>query len=235
MTLHLNAVDIIIVFELQAKQMFSFSNLIKGNFLKLTNTCMPCAYDSRVVKGKYQESGSRTLPAVLMLWSKNRSYEITELICKKCLTKALQHWQEGYFALPSDCQVICSILGAARNLWQLLKAKTPAYLDEFKLGTVKLVKCLVYETEHEQNANACFYERRPTHLLSRCWKKVINCGSSVWRLKVRGSHFGPSEPPTRLEMEARQSFTVKRFSHGNWFSITWGLSSLSFLQKKKGV
>lgn len=63
----------------------------------------------------------------------------------------------------------------------------------------------------------------------------MNWGSSVWRLKVRGNHLGPSGPPARLDMDARQSLTVRRFSHGNWFSITSGLSSLSFLQNKGAV
>lgn len=60
----------------------------------------------------------------------------------------------------------------------------------------------------------------------------MNWGSSVWRLNVRGNHLGPSGPPTRLDMDARQSLTVTRFSHGNWLSITSGLSSLSFLQNR---
>ena len=63
----------------------------------------------------------------------------------------------------------------------------------------------------------------------------MNWGNSVWRLKVRGNHLGPSGPPARLEMDARQSLTVRRFSHGNWFSITSGLSSLSFLQNREVV
>lgn len=58
----------------------------------------------------------------------------------------------------------------------------------------------------------------------------MNWGSSVRRLKVRGSQAGPSGPPARRAMEARQSFTVRRLSQGNWFSSTWGRSWLSFLQ-----
>lgn len=63
----------------------------------------------------------------------------------------------------------------------------------------------------------------------------MNWGNSVWRLKVRGNHLGPSGPPARLEMDARQSLTVRRASQGNWFSITSGLSSLSFLKNREIV
>lgn len=51
---------------------------------------------------------------------------------------------------------------------------------------------------------------------------------------MRGSQAGPSGPPARRAMEARQSFTVSRFSQGNWFSSTWGLSWLSLLQGRAG-
>lgn len=70
---------------------------------------------------------------------------------------------------------------------------------------------------------------------SRCLKYPINCGSSVFRLKVRGSHFGPSAPSTLREIDARQSLTVKRFSHGNWLTRTWGLSVLNVLMETKQI
>lgn len=63
----------------------------------------------------------------------------------------------------------------------------------------------------------------------------MNWGSSVRRLKVRGSQAGPSGPPARRAMDARQSFTVSKFSQGNWFSSTLGLSWLSLLRGQAGT
>ncbi|TNN25636.1 hypothetical protein EYF80_064234 [Liparis tanakae] len=51
--------------------------------------------------------------------------------------------------------------------------------------------------------------------------------------EVSGSQSGAEPPPTRRATAAMQSFVVTRLSQGNWLSITWGRSSLSFLSDRK--
>lgn len=63
----------------------------------------------------------------------------------------------------------------------------------------------------------------------------MNCGSSVCRLKVCGNQSGPGLPFTLRATAARQSFTVMMLSQGNWFSNTWGRSTLSLLPNQNMI
>lgn len=64
-------------------------------------------------------------------------------------------------------------------------------------------------------------EVKQSNLFCLLWKALTNCGSSVCRLNVSGSHGGDAAPPAALrETAARQSLMVTRLSQGNWFSST---------------
>ena len=75
-----------------------------------------------------------------------------------------------------------------------------------------------------------------THCFSRVWKYETNFGSSVSRLKVTGSHFGPGLSGSvdgcftaRLATMARRSLTVSTISQGNWLMWRPGWLTLSSL------